>query len=107
MRRTVTVAAVLAVLTAPAFARAQPSEQGECRQQAHDLFVSLSSEGTRGDFMSDVIFGNEPNEAAGQTVPSQSPGPFVNTGPNEPPRDDRTFGFTGGDLQELVRTACG
>lgn len=57
--------------------------------------------------MSDVIFGNEPNEENGQTVPSQSPGPFVNTGANEPPRDDRTFGFTEGDLQTAVRAACG
>ena len=34
---------------------------GECRQAANDVFVAASTEGTRGDFMSDVIFGNEPN----------------------------------------------
>jgi hypothetical protein len=90
----------------PAVAQAAPNENGQCRQDANDLFVALSSEGTRGDFMSDVIFGNEPNEVNGKTVPSQSPGPFVNTGANEPPRNDRTFGFTGGDLQALVKAAC-
>ena len=99
--------AVLLVLAFPTVAQADPSENGECRQAAHDAMVAASEEGTRGDFMSDVIFGNEPNEEAGQTVPSQSPGPFVNTGANEPPRNDRLFGFTGGDLQELVRASCG
>lgn len=112
--------AVLAV--AAPVALAAPSDNGQCRQDANDLFVSLSSEGTRGDFMSDVIFGNEPNivspfapggpneqepgTQAGRVVPSQSPGPFVNTGPNEPPRNDRTQGFGGGDLQAAVKAAC-
>lgn len=104
MRRTLLVILALAL---PAVAQAAPSDNGQCRQDANDLFVALSSEGTRGDFMSDVIFGNEPNEGPnGETVPTQSPGPFVNTGPNDPPRNDRTFGFTGGDLQALVKAAC-
>jgi len=107
IKKTLATAAATAMflsMAVPTFAA--PNEQGQCRQDANDLFVYLSSEGTRGDFMSDVIFGNEPNEENGQTVPSQSPGPFVNTGPNEPPRNDRTFGFTGGDLQALVRASC-
>ena len=104
LRKTILVTVV--ALALPAFAQAAPSDNGECRQAANDAFVAASDEGTRGDFMSDVIFGNEPNQEDGQTVPSQSPGPFVNTGPNEPPRNDRTFGFTGGDLQALVKAAC-
>jgi hypothetical protein len=120
MRKVFVLAA--AALTLPAAASAAPSDQAACRQEANDAFVAASSEGTRGDFMSDVIFGNEPNiegpfapggpneqppgSAAGRVVPSQSPGPFVNTGPNEPPRNDRTRGFDGGDLQAAVRAAC-
>jgi hypothetical protein len=108
MRKLLTAAATISLLSfnvASVFA--EPSDTGQCRQDAHDVFVAASTEGTMGDFMSDVIFGNEPNELPdGTTVPSQSPGPFVNTGPNEPPRDDHVFGFTGGDLQELVHTAC-
>jgi hypothetical protein len=104
LRRTILVAVV--ALSLPAVAQAEPSDNGECRQDANDVFVAASDEGTRGDFMSDVIFGNEPNEENGQTVPSQSPGPFVNTGANEPPRNDRTFGFTGGDLQAAVKAIC-
>ena len=95
---------------------------GECRQDFNDALVAASTEGTRGDFMSDVLFGNEPNivgpfapggpneqepgTVAGRVVPSQSPGPFVNTGPNEPPRHDRVRGFGGGDLQALIRATC-
>ena len=94
---------------------------GACRQAANDLFVTLSGEGTRGDFMSDVIFGNEPNMAngaaggpseqkpgtqGGNVLATWSPGPFVNTGENAPPWNDRTMGFGGGDLQALVKAAC-
>lgn len=102
-------------------AGAAPSDQAQCRQDAHDAMVAASEEGTRGDFMSDTLFGNEPNmrdgspggpneqepgSQAGNVVPSQSPGPFVNTGENEPPRNDRVRGFDGGDLQALIRAAC-
>ena len=112
----VAAACLFGALTASTFAA--PSDQGQCRQAANDLFVSLSDEGTRGDFQSDVIFGNEPNMAnganggpseqepgsqAGNVLPSQSPGPFVND-PNDP--DNPTFGFTGGNLQTLVKAAC-
>lgn len=120
MRKTMALA--IAPLALPVAANAAPSDQAACRQAANDAFVAVSSEGTRGDFMSDVIFGNEPNiegpfapggpneqppgSAAGRVVPSQSPGPFVNTGPNPPPRNDRLRGFRGGDLQAAVRAAC-
>ncbi|HET6701166.1 MAG TPA: hypothetical protein VFH14_05160 [Gemmatimonadaceae bacterium] len=111
----VTIVAALVVSGTPAAA------DGECRQEAHETFVAASGEGTMGDFMSDVIFGNEPNMAngapggpseqapgsqAGNVLASWSPGPWVNTGENSPPRNDRTRGFDGGDLQALVRAAC-
>ncbi len=102
---------------------AAPSEQGQCRQDTQDAIQSASSEGTRGDFMSDVIFGNEPNitgpaapggpeeqepgSAAGRVVPSQSPGPFVNAGENEPPRNDRgEHGFGGDETAQAINAAC-
>lgn len=118
MRRTIAVAVVgaLVLSATPALAG-----DGQCRQDAHDLFVAASSEGTMGDFMSDVIFGNEPNMASGATggpneqepgsqagnvLATWSPGPWVNTGENLPPRNDRTRGFGGDDLQALVRATC-
>lgn len=101
LRRTLLVILALAL---PAVAQAAPGDKGQCRQNFNDAFVAASSEGTRGDFMSDVIFGNEPNEGPnGETVPTQSPGPFVNN-PNDP--DNPRFGFTGGDLQAIVKAAC-
>ena len=112
---------VVAVLAALVVSGSPATASGACRQAFNDAFVALSDEGTRGDFMSDVIFGNEPNMAdnspggpseqepgsqAGNVLASWSPGPFVNTGENLPPRNDRTRGFGGGDLQALVRAAC-
>lgn len=122
MRKLVAVAAVAASLVAlasPATAN-EANENGACRQGAGDVLVAASTEGTRGDFMSDVLFGNEPNMAnasggpseqepgsqAGNVLASWSPGPFVNTGFNEPPRNDRVRGFDGGDLQAAIRAAC-
>jgi hypothetical protein len=119
MRKLIVVVAVVAALVlsgSPAVANGN----GECRQAFGDAFVALSAEGTRGDFMSDVIFGNEPNMAnaaggpseqepgsqAGSVLATWSPGPWVNTGENLPPRNDRLMGFGGGDLQALVRAAC-
>lgn len=87
---------------------------------------------TVGDCISDGLYGNEPNivgpfapggpseqppgSVAGRVVPSQSPGPFVNAGPNEPPRNDRVRGssvgdfnqqFGGGTVPSFCRTATG
>ena len=115
----VTCALILTLLVSGSPAAAEGN--GECRQAFGDAFVALSDEGTRGDFMSDVIFGNEPNmadgsaggpseqapgSAAGNVLATWSPGPWVNTGENLPPRNDRVQGFGGGDLQALVRAAC-
>lgn len=67
---------------------------------------------TTGDCISDVVYGNEPNMAdgtpggpaeqepgsqAGNVVPSQSPGPFVNN-PNDP--DNPTKGRSVGQLMQ-------
>ena len=76
---------------------------------------------TTGECVSEGFYGNEPNivgpfapggpqeqapgSAAGRVVPSQSPGPFVNTGPNEPPRNDRTRGGSVGDFNQQARDA--
>ena len=69
---------------------------------------------TVGDCISDGLYGNEPNieepfapggpqeqepgTKGGRVRPSQSPGPFVTTGPHEPPRNDRTRGRSVGEL---------
>jgi hypothetical protein len=117
MRRLLIGAALGATLFAvPATASAAPSDKGACRQLVQDLTVAASTEGTRGDFVSDVFFGNEPNviggvggpseqepgTAAGRVVPSQSPGPKVtdpNTGEVGP-------GLTFGEFQQLVKAFC-
>ena len=86
---------------------------------------------TVGNCISDGFYGNEPNiepfapggpaeqepgTKGGTVVPSQSPGPFVNTGPNPPPRNDRIRGssvgavhqqFGGGALPAFCRAATG
>jgi hypothetical protein len=51
----------------------------------------------------DNFYGNATNERpdGNGVLPSQSPGPFVNTGFNEPPRDDRTMGLSVGDVMQI------
>jgi len=106
----VSVAAALAVLAAgPALASG-----------------NAQTSNTVGNCISDGVYGNEPNiepfapggpaeqepgTKGGTVVPSQSPGPFVNTGPNEPPRNDRTRGGSVGDFHQqfgggAVPAAC-
>jgi hypothetical protein len=87
---TAALTAALALAAAPT-ALAEPSESGACRQEVRDALVALSEEGTMGDFVSDGFYGNEPNELNGQTVPSQSPGPFV-TNPDGSVRRGATWG---------------
>ena len=50
----------------------------------------------------DVIYGNatNPRPSGNGVLPSQSPGPFVNTGVNEPPRNDRVRGVSIGDIHQ-------
>lgn len=80
---------------------------------------------TVGDCISDVVYGNEPNMAngapggpaeqepgtqAGNVVPTQSPGPFVNnpSDPDNPTRGRSVGGFMqdGIDIPQLCRAAA-
>ena len=111
MRKLLLSTLAVAALAVPATATAAPAEV-ECRQAVLDFLVAGSEEGTRGDYMSDGLFGNEPNienpfaeggpaelepgTKAGRVVPSLTPGPATMGG-----------GFyTGGELQRDIRAFC-
>jgi hypothetical protein len=51
----------------------------------------------------DSLYGNatNPRPSGNGVLPSQSPGPFVNTGFNEPPRNDRVRGPSVGDANKF------
>lgn len=53
----------------------------------------------------DDIHGNatNPRPSGNGVLPSQSPGPFVSTGPNEPPRNDRVRGASIGDIHQVAQ----
>jgi hypothetical protein len=53
----------------------------------------------------DSLYGNatNPRPDGNGVLPSQSPGPWVNTGANEPPRNDRERGPSVGDVNALLR----
>jgi hypothetical protein len=57
----------------------------------------------RGGCVAGEFYGNtsNPRPSGNGVLPSQSPGPFVNTGPNEPPRNDRTRGPSIGQAIQL------
>ena len=57
----------------------------------------------------DSLYGNatNPRPSGHGVLPSQSPGPFVNTGFNEPPRNDRVRGASVGDVNGLIKEAAG
>lgn len=61
------------------------------------------------DCIAGTLYGNTSNPSGnGQGVlPSQSPGPSLNTGPNEPPRNDRVDGPSVGDLLQANREGDG
>ena len=128
MRRTVSVlavgallAALMVVMTAPAFAEDQGCGVTEFARDATGPQGGGPYEGpgerpTVGDTISDGIYGNEPGiegpfapggpseqepgTVAGRVEPTPSPGPFVNTGPNEPPRNDRVRGRSVGEFNQ-------
>ena len=56
-----------------------------------------------GGCIAGTFYGNttNPRPSGNGVVPSQSPGPFVNTGPNEPPRNDRTRGLSVGEGNQI------
>ena len=53
----------------------------------------------------DSLYGNatNPRPSGHGVLPSQSPGPFVNTGFNEPPRNDRVRGASVGDANKFFK----
>ena len=105
MRKLVLTAAFGVALLVPATAGAAPSDKGQCRQDAKAVVIATLSpdEGTMGDAVSDGFYGNEPNEVNGQTVPSQSPGPFV----TDPNTGEVSRGATWGDVQKnVIKPAC-
>jgi hypothetical protein len=57
----------------------------------------------------DSLYGNatNPRPSGNGVLPSQSPGPFLNTGFNEPPRNDRLRGPSVGDVNGLIKDAAG
>jgi hypothetical protein len=57
----------------------------------------------------DSLYGNatNPRPSGNGVLPSQSPGPFVNTGVNEPPRNDRTRGPSVGDVNMALSDLLG
>jgi hypothetical protein len=72
--------------------------------------IAIAAPGDNGDGIGgciDDLHGNatNPRPSGHGVIPSQSPGPFVNTGPNEPPRNDRVRGASAGDVNRLIREA--
>ena len=57
----------------------------------------------------DSLYGNatNPRPSGNGVLPSQSPGPWLNTGFNEPPRNDRVRGPSVGDVNGLIKDAVG
>jgi hypothetical protein len=109
MRAILTTAAAAALLIAATSTAAQTTAPRQERP-------------TTGDCVSDGFLGNEPNiegpaapggpqeqapgSAAGRVAPSQSPGPFINTGANPPPRNDRTRGLSVGEANQLLKAGA-
>lgn len=56
----------------------------------------------------DTLYGNNtnPRPSGNGTLPSQSPGPFLNTGFNEPPRNDRVRGPSVGDVNQAIKDSA-
>ena len=132
MRRIISVLAVGALLAALLVAMAAPvfAEDQGCgvTEFARDVtepqgggpYTGPGERPTVGDVISDGTYGNEPNiegpfspggpseqepgTIGGRVVPPQSPGPFVNTGPNEPPRNDRVRGRSIGEFNQQFCT---
>jgi hypothetical protein len=70
--------------------------------------AALSAPGDEGQGIGgciDSLYGNatNPRPDGNGVLPSQSPGPWVNTGFNEPPRNDRERGPSVGNVNEFLR----
>ncbi len=68
------------------------------------VFAAPGDEGSGNGGCVDNFYGNATNErpSGNGVLPSQSPGPFVNTGFNDPPRNDRTSGLSVGDVMQIT-----
>jgi len=86
MKKIMGVAAIMSVLALSSSAFAAPGDKGN---------------GVGGCI--DTLYGNatNPRPSGNGVLPSQSPGPFVNTGFNEPPRNDRVRGASVGDVNKF------
>jgi len=84
------IISVAAVLGVSGIARAAPGDNGAGNGGCVDNFYGNAT---------------NPRPSGNGVLPSQSPGPFVNTGENEPPRDDRTRGLSVGDVMQLAHDA--
>jgi hypothetical protein len=91
MRKKLITFGIAACLAVPAFAGSASAAPGD------------NGNGVGGCI--DVIYGNNtnPRPSGNGTLPSQSPGPFVNTGVNEPPRNDRVRGVSIGDIHKAAQ----
>lgn len=90
MKKRLLVAVFAGALMAPgAVALAAPGSTGPPQEG-----------GSRTSDCVQTLYGNttNPRPSGHGVLPSQSPGPFLNQGPNEPPRNDRTRGPSVGDL---------
>ena len=68
------------------------------------VFAAPGDSGSGNGGCIDNLYGNATNErpSGNGVLPSQSPGPFVNTGVNEPPRNDRVRGISVGDVMQIT-----
>jgi hypothetical protein len=85
MKKIMGVAAIMGVLALSSGAFAAPGDNGNGQGGCVDNFYGNAT---------------NPRPSGNGVLPSQSPGPFVNTGFNEPPRNDRTRGPSVGDVMQ-------
>lgn len=83
-----------------------------CLAMVVPVTVATAAPGDRGNGIGgcvDFIYGNatNPRPDGNGVLPSQSPGPFVNTGFNEPPRNDRSRGASIGDINGALADIFG
>ena len=93
IRRTAVAFGVVAIMAGGVSAQAAPGDNGN----------------GVGGCTAGVLYGNttNPRPSGNGVLPSQSPGPFVNTGVNEPPRNDRVRGVSLGDVHQIAHDTFG
>ena len=88
MKKLIGMAAIVAVVALAGVAQAAPGDNGNGDGGCIDTFYGNAT---------------NPRPSGNGVLPSQSPGPFVNTGANEPPRNDRIRGARVGDVKQVRR----